>query len=511
MHLSFASNGRLRYDEAHAVLICLECQYAVQKSAIESHLLRHKVYRGERRTLLAEIAQLHLAEPDDVMPPSSGVAAAAAPVEGLAVIPGYRCAADGCEALCASSKRMRRHWSEVHGTTDQPSASMASEAYLQTFFRGTKLRYFQVLVDGAASVAPPPPSTLSADSPRSSSAPTESGSSGAIFDDAAAAAGRPGAPAPLRVEMEALQYFHHFAAITSLTLPVGLERSTVYWQTDVVARALQLRWLMCAVLAMAATHKCVQSSDPERQQMHSDRAMQFQTEFLGAWPTQQGVVDRSTIELGAQIRCIQRLCQITCPSPIRKYELGRLEWSLLTKTIRGCQDPSVAILTAPYPSPYPISPAMKAVKSSILAASVANRAPPTLVKSLRELPFRMAVALSKPDSQEDLVAVVSAIETLMDCYIISYSADDDGGTAAWLGMECWLREVPDRFNDMLSQQVPAALIVLAHWCLLVKRVESHYWFLEGLEDKIVRGILNQVPNDDSIRELVEACRGSFLS
>ncbi len=217
MDFSFGGNGRLRYDETYAVLICLECRYAVQKSAIESHLLRHKIYRGERKTLLAEIAKLHLTEPDDAVPPSVIVP----PIDGLAVIPGYRCVADGCQALCASSKRMRRHWSEVHDIIDQPSASMATEVYLQTFFRGTKLKYFQVLVDSATSIAPV--RSVSADSPHSPSAVVEPVGDARLDD---MVPWRPAAATPLQVEMETLQYFHHFMNVTSLTLPTSNDRTT---------------------------------------------------------------------------------------------------------------------------------------------------------------------------------------------------------------------------------------------------------------------------------------------
>ncbi|KAJ6788708.1 hypothetical protein PWT90_02430 [Aphanocladium album] len=506
MDLFFGNNGRLRYNEIYAVLICLECKYAVQKNAIESHLLRHKVYRGERKTLLSEVAKLYLADPDDVALPS-GIAAA---VDGLAVIPGYRCAAEGCEALCASSKRMRRHWSEAHRTTDLPLESMASDAHLQTFFRGTKLKYFQVLADSRTS-ADPLPTSVSADSPRSPAA----AAAAAVVDagDAffhAFASQRTSVRVPLRVELETLQYFHHFANCTSLTLPISADGDTTYWQTGVVPRALQLRWLMCGILATAATHNRTQAQNPDVQNIHNDRAAQFQAEFLGTWPTQQGVVDGPTIELGAQLRCIQRLCQITWPSPTSPMEgMDILEWPILTKTIRGCLDPAIAMHTAPYPSPYPPSPATKPAEARMLARAVPNAAPPSLLKNLRELPFRMAVALSKPDSQEDLLAVVSAIDILMDCFVISYASENDGGTAAWLGMECWLREVPEHFNDMLSRNLPAALIVLANWSPLVKRAETHYWFMQGLWEKVMSSIFRQVPNDTAIRELIEACQASY--
>ncbi|OAA72475.1 hypothetical protein ISF_01548 [Cordyceps fumosorosea ARSEF 2679] len=512
MNLSFAHNGRLRYDEAHGVLICVKCRYAVQKSAVESHLLRHKVYRGERRTLLAAITRLHLAEPDEVRVPSGHGGLLPAPVEGLAIIPGYRCAADGCEALCASDKRMRRHWSEVHGTTDRPPAAMATEAHLQTFFRGTKLKYFQVLrVDDPAPL-PLPSSGISTPSSHtpSSAATAEAGpqdaASDAVVSERPAAAAA--APPPLLVEMETLQYFHHFASATSLTLPTSLDKGTAYWQTDTVARALQARWLMCMVLAVAATHKCAEERDPEARRMHHDRAAQFQAELSSTWLAQTSVVQGPTLDRCAQLRCVLGLCQITGLSSAPGSEVERLEWSLLTSAIRGCRDPSIALLMTLCPSPAP-TPIPVPAESRVLAAGVPNKAPPTLLKSLRELPFRMVVALSKPDSHEDLVAVVSAIEILTDCYVVSHAADDDDGAAAWLGLECWLRELPPHFNAMIERQAPAALIVLAHWCQLVRRAETYFWFLRGLGDKVVRGILNQVPDDASIRELIEACRGSL--
>lgn len=38
---------------------------------------------------------------------------------------------------------MRRHWADVHGLVEDFDA-MAREVKMQTFFRGTKIRYFEV-------------------------------------------------------------------------------------------------------------------------------------------------------------------------------------------------------------------------------------------------------------------------------------------------------------------------------------------------------------------------------
>lgn len=80
-------NGLLEYDPTYRVLICRKCDYAIQKSAIDGHLLRHKIYREDRRRLLRLIENLELLEPDDVPVPVSD----SAPIATLPVFSAYRC------------------------------------------------------------------------------------------------------------------------------------------------------------------------------------------------------------------------------------------------------------------------------------------------------------------------------------------------------------------------------------------------------------------------------------
>jgi hypothetical protein len=133
----------LDYNSTYRVLVCRECQYAIQKSAVSSHLLRHKIYRNDRQRLLNAIAKLDLAEPEDVPLPTPGSLA----IDGLPAISGYGCTWDGCDNLCASVKRMKRHLSGVHSV---PNGDFCPRSVkLQTFFRGTKLRYFEVVSSSA--------------------------------------------------------------------------------------------------------------------------------------------------------------------------------------------------------------------------------------------------------------------------------------------------------------------------------------------------------------------------
>lgn len=139
------SRDLLRYEPKYKVLICRECQYAIQKSAVQSHLLRHKIYRGERQSLLSLVTEFDLSKPEDVPLPDP----TSSPVDILPVISGYRCTRPGCGHLCASSKRMRHHWSEIHALkTPAVDCVLGQPVKLQTFFRGTKVRYFEVASSG---------------------------------------------------------------------------------------------------------------------------------------------------------------------------------------------------------------------------------------------------------------------------------------------------------------------------------------------------------------------------
>jgi hypothetical protein len=124
----------------HRVLICKECRYAIQPSAISSHLKGlHHIYRSERQELVEYANELQLADPRDVVlpPPDS------APIPSLPTQNGLACKVDGCTYLCVTAKRMMSHWVTAHRDVVD-SGDKWRPVILQTFFRGNQLRYFVV-------------------------------------------------------------------------------------------------------------------------------------------------------------------------------------------------------------------------------------------------------------------------------------------------------------------------------------------------------------------------------
>ena len=543
------SRDLLEYDARYGLLICRECRYAIQKSALRSHLLRHKIYRGERQRLLSSIAQLDLLEPHQVPVPTP----ACPPFDALPIISGYRCTLAGCGNLCASLKRSRRHWSETHGLSEPllNSSGFSRSVKLQTFFRGTKLRYFEVASSPAAV-------TLTAAPPVSAAADDDGGDDGDDDDDDdddekrrreqghGHGLGRdvdsvtprqqplqpqrvptpletPPESSPVEFSLESLTYFYHFITTTSLTLP-GAEHSrpaTYYWQTDVVLQALRRRWLMCGLLAISACHLAALADNATIELVHRERLGQFFSEFFDGWEETArcdlGMVaaeaKEETKKAGKQMWCIldcaqwglaaSTLEQGIIPKPAAPFQLQ----SIMT-TIQGIVLPDHAFRPDGVRSSdddyqketFTQAGRILEARSSSDAGSFGafsdcDNTPTVLLDRLRALPFRIADTFGKPESARDVFATLSAIAALVECCDSSFASDDVG--AAWRGMATWLNKIPEHFNHMVSHHSPAPLVVLAYWAaLLVERAEQcGCWFLRGLAKRILLQITEQLPAD----------------
>ena len=401
---------------------------------------------------------------------------------------------------------MRRHWSEIHGQSEPPSNSspIARSVKLQTFFRGTKLRYFEVASSPTASPARAVPlATIDDEEERHDEEELAAGTTAPLHPKSS----------PVNLDMETLTYFHHFTTTTSLTLPDAEEHprpATHYWQTDMVLEALQRRWLMCGLLAVSAYHLVALEYDKTVVQIHRERAAQFLSEFSIAWEQMVATgIDQETKKAGELMRCILRcaqhwalveatpkLDQGTTPESAAPSQLQ----SIMT-TIRGFVVPDFALRPSGIRSDDDDDRQVETFAQAkrileVRSSSDTGNIPSALLNRLRALPSRMAEAFGKPDSAQDVLATLSAIAALVECCETSFASDDT--RAAWRGMATWLTKVPGYFHHMVSSHRPAALVVLAHWAeLLVERAEHcGCWYLRGAAKAILLQIVERLPADD---------------
>jgi hypothetical protein len=173
---------------------------------LDSHLLRHKIYREERKRLVASVSNLKILEPDEVSIPAPSSPSLAC----ITKFSGLRCRVSRCGHLTVSMKRMKLHWKQAHGSLELPirDSDLARRAILQTFFRGNKVRYFEVESQYTGDTG------NSLDQPDHSCTPTEQQLPTPSIETHACLPGL-----VEESEMCMLRYLHHFTTITSLTLP----------------------------------------------------------------------------------------------------------------------------------------------------------------------------------------------------------------------------------------------------------------------------------------------------
>ncbi|KAK5732778.1 hypothetical protein LTR17_010196 [Elasticomyces elasticus] len=486
--------GLLEYNAEHRILICRDCQYAIQKNAIESHLLRqHQIYRSDRRRLLAAIAELDVQEPEDVSSPVAG----SPPVQGLPIMSGYRCATADCQHLTVSTKRMQHHWSEKHRHGEDGSSVPSSmrPATLQTFFRGTKIKYFEV----TSAQAP-----LANDILNTSQTPGDieqllcSERNAVNKNSSAPPTAQPLSTSFIRSDLATLAYFHHFTSVTAQVLP-GVPtwlQGKQHWLHLVIPNALQDYPLMCGLLALSAYHKAALASESiDEQRAHQGQAAHYSEAFFAQPVTADAFIVRDAkLMIGCLLQCVQgRLTGATLSR--EAYAHGQAQ--VIITSLRRCaclnnpagvNGPSVTSVGGTEPAIIERLSPTQSVSSSDRASVLAQR--------LRTLPYRMAETLEKPANAQDVVTVLSAVATLVESYEQSFTADC--ATAAWQAVVTWVKNVSDRFVQMVVQSDIAATVVVAHWAaILVRRAELvGCWWLTGRCEEMMLQTASQLAAGD---------------
>jgi hypothetical protein len=462
----------LKHDPEYGVLICLKCRYAVQKSALDSHLLRHKIYREERKRLVASVSNLNILEPDEVSVPAPSSPALAY----ITKFSGLRCAVPQCGHLTVSTKRMKLHWKQVHGSLEFPirDNDLARNVVLQTFFRGNKVKYFEVESPHTADTG----STLSHYAARLGSwdraghshTPDRRQSPIPSIEPHTRLSGPADEP-----DMCMLRYFHHFATTTSRTLPYSSTSPLQmrYWQEAVIPQALQHSWLMQGLLAISACHMAASAIDSEAKKLHCEYEAQYASNFH-SW-TRQSVLDETVEHIGDHVRCLLHLAEIALHqiSPDRARN-ARQDRSIVM-SLRGCLRPSsniVASLACPGEE--------EAIENDDL-----TKGP---LEGLQTLRTRMFELLGRPANISDALTTLKSIELLQET--CSSVGSKDNIESSWGAAAAWLKDVPRHFHEMVDEQDPIALLMMIYWsAIMVARVERQgCWFLKG----VVKASVSQI-------------------
>ncbi|KAI0965493.1 hypothetical protein F4678DRAFT_452764 [Xylaria arbuscula] len=471
-HTNTALGGVLTYLPKYGVVICKSCRFAIQPSAFSSHLQSHHILRSERRHILDQLFALHLPPPERVGVPASD----SRRIADLPILSGFKCEAE-CHYACTSVKRMCQHWSEVH---DQPNSKLIRyrEAILQTFFRGNKIRYFEVEGPKNSQCWQQKECQLAARNP-DLLLPTNSAEE--VVD---------GIQAP-PLDCQSLLYMHHYTRHSALFLNRGNE-STTFWTDTIVLEAYKHTFLMYSLLCISATDKARKTTDYAKRRTHLQASASY---CAGAISGYRIAVARPTRDNStALIACSRLLGQQEVVRDLIKFEgIGNsftiediIEHLIL---LRGCTDLMIQLQSSLPPDslfrlPDQVKAGLRQIEESDETDMPSNQGciPTNIWLILNTLEVKLKAVGLLPDNK--VLMIRYAMNLLAHAASHAYDAkEDELGWAGWNAVEGWLRMpvVSDQLVPAMREGCPAAIVVFISWVMiLLRRLEQKYDWMLGL-------------------------------
>ncbi|EME45633.1 hypothetical protein DOTSEDRAFT_79559 [Dothistroma septosporum NZE10] len=430
------------------VLLCVQCGYCVLPRALDRHLkCIHNMGWVERRGHMEEVQGLELVSSEDVTYPHPD----SQPVRGLPILQGHACGAPGCHHLCMTRKRMQAHWTSKHAKSTKTSERARSRLVkMQTFFRGSGLRYFRVAHDSKHNVSAQP--TSDADS----NLPLARDPSGGDEDT--------------DIEWLLIKKFHEHSFLS--VRPTKSTRQS--WRDQMLQVGASIGFLRYAILSITASH--VAYEHPDVRWMYgpqADRYRELATKSLFD-PSAPAVKQENFFEY-FNLQRLMTLCHIS------KTQLTQWE---------DCLSASAE---------QPVLPEWISVQRSGRALIWQHRGNGRVVEAMHgpgsclyhdvyllpetgvsHNPSDVYLRTLETDfaSSSDFAVDESCLEALRMLRRV-WEVPYRGQLVSFRDMALmWTARIPDTYVDLVKNHDPAALIILAHYCVLWSMCEDSFWYMK---------------------------------
>ncbi len=264
------------------------------------------------------------------------------------------------------------------------------------------------------------------------------------------------------LQMDELELLHHFTTETCFTLSDRAESHRI-WQTTVPQEAFGRAFLMRGILAISALH--LSHLRPHMQKHYTNIAAQQQDAALSGFRAIMTKMDQTNCDAFFALSSL--IVVYGFESPKASDSLGMFsyngddldEWLPL---IRGVN--SVIMSVWPWIKDGRLSRLLHDHKEEPAATSL----PPVLEEQLLNLERTCGNASGDDDA---IAACKTALNQLRDCFVRLNNK---------LPSECevslafmWPVQLPQYFLDMLNDKRPAALIILAHYCVILHHLDDY--------------------------------------
>ena len=285
------------------------------------------------------------------------------------------------------------------------------------------------------------------------------------------------------LHMDELELLHHFTTDTCFTLSDRSE-SHALWQITIPQEAFKHAFLMRGILATSALHLSFQR--PERHDHYTNLAVRNQNSAISTFRTLITSMDQSNADAFFALSSL--IVVYGFESPKASQTLGLFnykgehsdEWLPL---IRGVNSIIMNV--------YPL---IKGGRLSGLLHDHRNPPPTTGLPTVLETQLdHLETMCEQASGGEEVVQMYkAAVGALRDCFVRmnNRSAYECEVSIAFL----WPVMIPQDFVDRLHREEPVALIILAHYCVILHHLDS-YWWMNGWAMYIVQKIDRELDDD----------------
>jgi hypothetical protein len=467
----------------HHVIVCTSCRFAVPPRAIARHLKEiHGIHRARRRPFLDFVSKFDLRDPEDVAPPNE----TEFPIPALPILDGLQCTSSNCLHLCVAEKRMQSHWRSVHGRPGVPGTDW-KYAPLQTFFRGNLLRYFTnssndpyPQADERSNYLPVRKDVLRVTcldpdmQLRELTLP---------FSDATLGCYNPSQGCLVLSPFEE-SLLGHYKNSTSRTIATDLE-TEVLWGSSLIHMAYHHDFLMRAVLALAALHLAHDVGNTTDQRDYLLAASKFQDIAMAPFRVAVANADKSNCHA---ILAFTHILVLYCFAT--EYQDGNLllvaeeseditpMWlhflrsgcAMLCSVWEVLEIGPFRALVAAWEKQFDLPKSIDMVISKHLDHLLEAVPPPWSADAWSD-----DECIEYRDAASYLALAISCSNTMGRPW------------TPWDVLRIWPIRLSEKFMIMLATSHPGALILLAHYSVLLKNIEDQ-WYFRGRATRMIRTI-----------------------
>ncbi|KAI9753960.1 MAG: hypothetical protein M4579_004920 [Chaenotheca gracillima] len=260
------------------------------------------------------------------------------------------------------------------------------------------------------------------------------------------------------------------------------------WQVTIPQEAFSHEFLMRGILAIASLH--LSHLRPQQRDSYIFTALSFQNAALKLVQSAMQEITRENCNAVFAFASLVVVFAFASPQfeesliLVEQSEDATAEWVNLIRGVHTI-----------------LKPSWEWIKNGKLGSLVLDgfeSTPATLCnESARRLGEIRRLCEETSDGYEAKMAYIQAMQQLEHCFIDS-SPDETGDQQLAVAF-VWPAIVPDDYMTMLRRKRPEALIILAHYCIILHLIGG-YWWMKGRAYCLVKNIHSML--DDRWREWI---------